>query len=290
MVVFVVLHYMAFEETKACVRSILKNVRGEKKVVVVDNASPNKSYEMLEREFSAEKDVVLVASKRNVGFANGNNLGYAYSIEHFHPDFVVVMNNDMDIQQENFIEEIYKSYDAYKFFVCGPDIYATKKKYHQNPQTRKVLKKNEYKKLYRKLWLKNKLSFLLPLKYILLSFLPVKQAERSNYSTRPYVSDVRENLMLHGSCYIFSPLFINKYPDECFYNKTFMYLEAEILYYRMKKRGEKMLYCPNLKINHHEDVSTDAAFRKQYKKSVFSIKCLTQSIKVFVELMEENGD
>ena len=39
MVCFVILHYMAFEETKSCVNSILNNVEGEKKIIIVDNAS-----------------------------------------------------------------------------------------------------------------------------------------------------------------------------------------------------------------------------------------------------------
>ncbi|SHK64739.1 glycosyltransferase family 2 protein [Fibrobacter sp. UWEL] len=285
MIGFVILHYMAYEETIACVESILRNVKGEKKLVVVDNASPNDSYRILVERFKDDNDVDVVSSGGNVGFARGNNYGYAYINNHYHPDFVVVMNNDMDIQQCDFIDEIYNSFAMYKYFVCGPDIYASKKKYHQNPQTRKVLSKEDYKKQYRKLWIKDKLSFLFPLKYAFKSIFCKETYHSADYSKIPYIDSVVENKMLHGSCYIFSPLYIRKYPEECFYNKTFMYLEAEILHYLTQKRREKTIYYPFLKVNHHEDASTDATYKKQYKKSIFSVKCLLQSSKAFIELM-----
>ena len=37
MVCFVILHYMALEETIQCVESILNNIEGGKKVIVADN-------------------------------------------------------------------------------------------------------------------------------------------------------------------------------------------------------------------------------------------------------------
>ena len=37
MTCFVILHYMAADETIKCVDSILNNVEGEKKIIVVDN-------------------------------------------------------------------------------------------------------------------------------------------------------------------------------------------------------------------------------------------------------------
>ena len=67
-----------------------------------------------------------------------------------------------------------------------------------------------------------------------------------------------------------------------------MYLEAEILYYQAKRDGEKMVYYPFIKVFHHEDVATDLEYKKQYKKSIFSVKCLLQSTKAFLELIEQD--
>jgi len=51
MVCFVILHYMALEETIQCVESIRGNVIGEKKIVVVDNCSPNGTVKELEARY-----------------------------------------------------------------------------------------------------------------------------------------------------------------------------------------------------------------------------------------------
>ena len=106
--------------------------------------------------------------------------------------------------------------------------------------------------------------------------------------SKDFVDEVIINPMLHGSCYIFSKDFMSRHSSECFYNKTFMYMEAEILYYQALRDKEMMVYCPDLHVDHHEDVATDAEYQKQYKKSIFSIQCLLQSIGAFIELMERD--
>ena len=287
MISFVILHYIVVEETIKCVNSILTNVSGKKSIIIVDNASPNDSYEELSNYFANEKQVTLLHSENNLGFARGNNLGYEFAVKNYSPDFVVVMNNDMEICQANFTDELYKSYQNYEYYIMGPDIYSTQKKYHQNPQTRKLPTKNQLKENYRKLKLKSIFKFLLPVKWCLFAILGKKSVSNEDRSHIPFVSEVVLNPMLHGSCYVFSKKFIDKYPDKCFYDKTFMYLEAEILYYLSIRRNEKMIYYPNIKIDHHEDVATDMAFKKQYQKSIFSIECLLQSTKAFLELIEE---
>ena len=52
MVCFVILHYMALEETIQCVESILNNIEGDKKVIVVDNCSPNNTGADLEKRYT----------------------------------------------------------------------------------------------------------------------------------------------------------------------------------------------------------------------------------------------
>ena len=284
MVAFVILHYMASDETISCVNSILNNVEGEKKIILVDNASPNGSIKELKQKYDNNDSVDVIGSDENLGFAKGNNLGYKYAVEKYAPEFVVVMNNDMEILQSDFIDGIYRSYYEYNYSIMGPDIYSTKKEYHQNPQTRKIPSKDDLKKAYRSLWLKDKLHFLIPIKWWInkkLNKQPVKKRKNA-----PFVDKVVENPLLHGSCYVFSPLFIEKHPTECFYSKTFMYLEAEILYHQANRDGEKMIYYPFIKVFHHEDVATDLEYKKQYKKSIFSVKCLLQSTKAYIDLME----
>ena len=165
MVCFVILHYMALDETVQCVESILNNIEGEKKVIVVDNCSPNGTLADLRARYETVPDVDVIGTDSNLGFARGNNFGYQYAVSSYDPDFAVVMNNDMEITQRDFIAQMVKSCREYGFAVMGPDIYSTKKKYHQNPQTRKMPTRKDLESSCRKLEIKNALRFMIPLKW-----------------------------------------------------------------------------------------------------------------------------
>ena len=312
MVCFVILHYMALEETVVCVESILNNIEGEKRVIIVDNASPNGSVKDLRDRYGGNPLVDVLETGANLGFARGNNYGYRYAVKNYAPAFVVVMNNDMEIRQHDFIGRMEQSYEEHRFAIMGPDIYSTKKKYHQNPQTRKIMTRKDLERSVRILTAKNALRFVFPVKWFLAEKLrevkklrgaekPGRTGQRREGRTphgQPaqtpgsdrYVDHVVEEPLLHGSCYVFSEDFVRRHPDGCFYDKTFMYMEAEILYYQALRDGEKMIYDPGLRVDHHEDVATDATFKKQSQKSIFTVKCMLQSTKAFLELMERDGN
>ena len=296
MVCFVILHYMALEETVVCVESILHNVEGEKRIIVVDNDSPNGSVKELRDKYGDDPLVDVLETGENLGFARGNNYGYRYAVEHYAPSFIVVMNNDMEIRQNDFIERMEQSYEEHRFAIMGPDMYSTKKKYHQNPQTRKIMTRKDLEKSVRVLTAKNALRFVFPVKWFLAEkFRGVRKLRGAEKpvqirSDERYVDHVVVEPLLHGSCYIFSEDFIKRHPDGCFYDKTFMYMEAEILYYQARRDGEKMIYDPGLKVDHHEDVATDATFKKQSQKSIFTVKCMLQSTKAFLDLMDRDGN
>ena len=299
MVCFVILHYMALEETVVCVESILNNVEGEKRVIIVDNASPNGSVKDLRDRYGGNPLVDVLETGANLGFARGNNYGYRYAVKNYAPAFAVVMNNDMEIRQHDFIGRMEQSYEEHRFAIMGPDIYSTKKKYHQNPQTRKIMTRKDLERSVRVLKAKNAMRFVFPVKWFLMEKLrEVKKLRGTKEQSEPaqtqsggrYVDHVVEEPLLHGSCYIFSEDFIRRHPDGCFYDKTFMYMEAEILYYRSRRDGEKMIYDPGLRVDHHEDVATDATFKKQSQKSIFTVKCMLQSTKAFLELMDRDAN
>ena len=285
MVCFVVLHYIAEDETKQCISSILNNVEGEKKIIIVDNASPNGSGEVLRKFYALDNRVDVILNKNNDGFAKGNNIGYYHAKINYNPDFIVVMNNDMEIQQREFLKEIYECYDKYKFAVMGPDIYSTKAKRHQNPESEFNITLDNLKKRKKYLLLKKNLRFIIRFKWMLLR--GKKKFSNINDEENNFVDHVVEDKTLHGSCYILSRDFIEQ-REKCFYDKTFMYMESYILTYEMKRDNMKMIYYPNVKILHHEDVSTDRTYTQQYKKSFFTIDCLLQSCNAFIELIEKD--
>ncbi len=67
-------------------------------IIVVDNASPNDSPDIIKEKFP---EVHLIKSKENLGFAGGNNLGVKAS----RGDYLLFINNDT-IVPENFINPL----------------------------------------------------------------------------------------------------------------------------------------------------------------------------------------
>ncbi len=134
MICFIVLHYMVMEQTIECVDCLLQ-LNGEKKIIIVDNASKNGSGKKLELYYSDSDDIVVILNEENLGFARGNNVGCAYAREVFHPDYYVVMNNDVLIRQKDFIGRIKSIDEQESFDVLGPDIFAVRTNDHQSPKS-----------------------------------------------------------------------------------------------------------------------------------------------------------
>lgn len=98
----VVLNYKAWRETVACVESLLAQNYSDFAIVIVDNGSDNGSYEQLFERFGSEPRVRLIASKSNLGFARGNNLGIICAHETLGYDTVFVVNSDTIIPPDLF--------------------------------------------------------------------------------------------------------------------------------------------------------------------------------------------
>ena len=113
MVCFVILHYMALDETILCVESIRDSVEGEKKIIIVDNCSPNGTIKGLEEHYQDAADVDVLETGENLGFAKGNNFGYAYAVRHLlHEEEVSPESADaQDADKKGFGEELQESYD-----------------------------------------------------------------------------------------------------------------------------------------------------------------------------------
>jgi GT2 family glycosyltransferase len=87
----VLLNYNSYEDTFACIAS-LENMNYENyEIIVVDNASTDGSFEKLRKEFGNKH--TLLASKRNGGFAYGNNIGIKHGLNNG-ANYILLLNND----------------------------------------------------------------------------------------------------------------------------------------------------------------------------------------------------
>lgn len=93
-VLFLILNYKTYEETINLTEKLCEEGLDDKFVLIVDNASPNNSFELLEKQFGDRKNVEIIASPENGGFAKGNNFGLRYA-KKYNPKYVCVINNDV---------------------------------------------------------------------------------------------------------------------------------------------------------------------------------------------------
>lgn len=277
---FVILHYMAVDDTIECISSVFEhNDRAGIHVIVVDNASPDGSGAVLEDKYSGDPDVTVIKSSENLGFARGNNLGFRYAKENFDCRYIILSNNDIVLFEDGMLEKTDSEYKNSGFAVLGPMILTRDGRYTSNPQRMQALTKKQaqdMKKDFESFLLFQRL-YIRPV-YIIWRRIFRKKKKRSRICDhfRRY-----ENVTLHGSFMIFSRDYIDRFDG--LDDRTFMYGEEDILHRRLIKNGLKSVYTPDFAVYHKEDVSTDSASGSSRKKREFYYKNLIASLGVLID-------
>jgi len=276
---FVILHYneKTLNDTHECIeslREISKNYNY--KIYVVENGSNDTSANLLLKKYSKYNDIKIVISEKNLGFANGNNLGSKEAIKDFQPDFLIVLNNDTYIKQKNFLKKVVDLYLKEDFWVLGPYIY-DKNLEPQNPLTSILETKEQVMKSL--LYLNLKLKIIKNGEIYYKIFNKIKNLIIKSKKKSLNKIDKGYNLPLHGACLIFSNKYFYKF-DEIFDSRTFMYGEEDILYQRLRRHNLKILYSSEIEIYHKEDSSTNKSYQTEYKKEIFILENKIKSLKV----------
>ncbi|WP_338432723.1 glycosyltransferase family 2 protein [Clostridium tyrobutyricum] len=105
MLVYIILiNYNGYKDTIECVNSLKQISYKNCKIIIVDNASSDNSISMLKKQ-----GITVIESKRNLGFAGGNNLGIKYALAHG-ADYIMLLNNDT-IVGEYFLDNMLESFN-----------------------------------------------------------------------------------------------------------------------------------------------------------------------------------
>lgn len=274
---FVILHYKNLKDTLECINSIEKKLlTKDYKVIVVDNGSLDETTEGLKELEKINKNIDIVFSNENLGFAKGNNLGCEYAIKKYAPEFLVIINNDTLIIENKFLEKIENKYLETEFDILGPYIEG-KDGNPQNPYLNVIYGKKQIVKSL----IKTKIY--LYLEYFNLNIIrkflrkTIKKKEEYNYLKE------KRNIALMGAALIFSKKYYEKYKD-IFYNKTFMYCEEDILFYRIKKDNLISVYDPTIKIFHKEESTTNKLNTSSKQQKIFKLKNQYNSLKIYLKL------
>ena len=281
-IVFLILHYFSIEDTQKCIESIKNIINYDNyEILIIDNGSNNNSGVELQKQYANDEKIHIILSEQNLGFARGNNLGFKYIKENLNPDFIVMINNDVYMLQENFCDLVIKEYENSKYSVLGPRILMNNNTIcayeDKMPSLKEVKsKKRDNKILYffNKIYLRKLYSLILKIKI---------KVSRKNNSVDTSIR--KENVMLHGCCLIFSKEYINKFDG--IDDRTFLYYEEPLLYLRVKKNNLKSVYNPYLMIYHNENASTNKTNTNKRKKFDFVLKNEIQSLEIVIKELED---
>ena len=294
-IAFVILQYMAWKDTLECVESIRAHVGTEDyRIVIVDNGSPDDSYAQVRKKLLGSRDILLIRSKNNLGFARGNNVGYRYAREHFSPEYIILLNNDILLFQDGIYDYASGCYDRYGYAVLGPMILTADGSYTSSPMTAEYQSRPESGLPDRAMFersiseFKLKLSLLKahlfqPLATVKRTLSGPEQVDGSLY-TRELV-----NYRVHGAFLILSEKYQKAFPDGLD-SRTFMYDEEYFLQYHVMKAGMILLYSPSYCVFHKEDRSTSAMLGSKGKKTAFQLSNMIKSRELYLKMLDEEKD
>ena len=111
----IIVNYNTKEYLKECIRSILSNLKGVgHEIIVVDNASHDRSVEMLNKEFPKIK---LIKNKKNIGFGKACNQGFKLS----KGGFIFLLNPDTRLIDDSIVRMI-RFMEKNDILIAGPTI------------------------------------------------------------------------------------------------------------------------------------------------------------------------
>ncbi|WP_270332070.1 glycosyltransferase family 2 protein [Streptococcus infantarius] len=278
----VILNYIEAYVTVECLKSFNNQDTNGVNVqfVVIDNCSPNNSYEMLYEKYKNIENISVVKTPYNLGFANGNNFGYHELLKKMKPDFVIFSNSDILLPKNNIYQWIIQNYEMYKFGVLGPSIYSVNANFYQSPIRNLSKDKREISRSIREMQislLKIKLKTLFNIKN---SNSSLEQWENSQYE------ELHDNLTLHGAFQVMSKRYFDEY-SEAYDKGTFLYYEEDILKLRCDKASLPMIYSPDYTVNHLQSFSTNSNEKNVNKKNLKRVQNMLKSLKRYQAILEE---
>lgn len=285
--VFVILHYLVDKMTAASIDALLQTCNRQNfDIVVVDNASNNGSGQRLAAKYQEHSNIHFIFMPENEGFARGNNAGYQFAKEKLSADFIVIMNNDVLIEDNDFIHKIEQEYKAQPFAVLGPDILCPATGEHQSPAHLSGFTEKEIIALREKIASSLKHFYLKRICWEIKLCLGL--AHKPESAKENLYSSEQINCILHGACYIFSKDFINN-RLYAFNPNTFLYFEEDILHYECLRDGLVMRYTPKIQVKHLEDAATKKAVKLNIVREKMKREYSLKSIDILLNIMHDDS-
>ncbi len=117
----VVLHYKNDENTFGCLESLAKEGYKKQsfKIIVVCNQSSPNFYSIIRKNYP---QIYLVKNKKNLGFAQGNNIGIQKALE-FGCEYIILLNNDTYVGSDLVVKLVSFAKSDVSVGLISPKIY-----------------------------------------------------------------------------------------------------------------------------------------------------------------------
>lgn len=115
----IVLNYRMREQVRACLAS-LRQLRGVRRVIVVDNDSDDGCAEMVQEDFPA---ALFIQTGANLGYTGGNNRGLQAALAAA-ADYVLILNPDTVVINPDFLTSMVEYLEqSPKIGIAGPRVF-----------------------------------------------------------------------------------------------------------------------------------------------------------------------
>lgn len=257
-VAVIILNWNGFKDTSECIESVLDNDYKNFNIIIVDNGSKNNDPVNLKKRFGSK--ILILKSKKNLGYCGGNNLGALYAQKKGFSYFII-LNNDTLVEPKLISTLVKAIQKDHKMAAINPIVF----KYYN----KKII---ENTGLRFNLW---------------------HGEVTPNNIGKKQPTDFRQPDILCGTCFIFRTSVLNdiKYLfDEDFY----CYYEDPDTSIRLKKAGYKIGICYDTFIYHKGSVSSDKIsgfaefqtirnrFLMEHKNAIFIQKIVFLLIMLFL--------
>ncbi len=101
----IILNYNAGKLLLDCFESIVKTDYDNFEIIIVDNASEDKSYRKCKEKFGR---VSIIENEKNLGYCEGNNVG----IQNAKGEFIVILNPDTTVHPD-WLNELFYAYNKF---------------------------------------------------------------------------------------------------------------------------------------------------------------------------------
>lgn len=242
----VILNYQSYKDTIKLLKNLyeINKQLVDKTLItcVVDNCSPNNSVDLIEQELRdqyRDEPFFLLPLKSNLGYSSGNNAGIKFLLEK-KCRYIFIMNNDIEIENENFFNSMLESIKYNNAAILGPGII-------QNGKMELPLKGK--RPSFVGIVFEN---FFLPIKII------VNKYKRRNLK---YKKEAKRVYSVSGCCFLIDA---KKTMDNgnFFDDRLFLYEEETILGERMFREKQKIFFDPSTSVIH----AHGATIKKHYDK------------------------